>query len=76
MPIKLEINPNSLPVGFGGSATDDVTNSYIKKVSFNDIKYTQIPTYIPPKQRVVVDMSGMENPEDTTQEPGEEGGGL
>jgi hypothetical protein len=76
MPIKLEINPNSLPAGFGGSATDAVTNSYIKKVSASDIKYTQTPLFVPPVQRVVVDISGMENPGDTPLEPGEDGGGL
>ncbi len=76
MPIKIEINPNSLPVGFGGSATDGVTNSYIKKVSTDDVTYTQIPTYVQPIQRVVVDMRGMENPEEAPLEPGEDGGGL
>lgn len=77
MPIKLEINPNSLPAGFGGSSTDGVTNSYISKVSAGDRTYTQIPTYVVPvRGRTVVDIRGMEDIGQAEQGRGEDGGGL
>jgi len=77
MPIRRESTTAALPATFINPATDNTDNKFIIRDSLAELKYiNQTPTVIPPVQRVVIDMSGMENPGDTPLEPGEDGGGL
>ena len=77
MPIRRESTTAALPATFINPATDNTDNKFITRNSLSELKYiNETPTVVSITQRVVVDMSGMENPGEAPLEPGEDGGGL